>query len=121
MPAAAGMVSAPALDEGGRAISVPVTVPFQFDNTTSGLARYSCAQFVRDSDWWGRTWPDDHQDDFYGLVLGYSNLAGNVSTTGSSSFEGRWKAAIEDCRKPADRLFVDTFRPEGDLLRRVYR
>jgi TonB family protein len=134
LTAANAAVFDPAHDAQGAAIAVPAKIPYEFSNAKSpgkggGALRYKCDQFARDYDWWFKTWPAGAHDDFYLLVLGYSTLAQSRKADGSTDlskfgssnkdFEDRWKAAIEDCRKKPDSLFIDIFQPEGPFLRRL--
>lgn len=126
----------PAKDAAGVALTVPAQMPVEFSNAKTlgeggGVLRYRCGQFARDYDWWFKTWPANKHDDFYFLVLGFSTLAKARAPNGSidlkkfgavnNDFDSRWKAAVEACRAAPDRLFIDVFKPEGDLLKGMAR
>jgi TonB family protein len=130
LAAATAAVFEPARDEHGVAIAKHAQVPYDFSNARTagkggGALRYRCDQFVRDYDWWYKTWPADQHDDFYLMVLGYDSLialrSGNLGDIAESNknFESHWRATIEDCRKSPDKLFVDVIEPEGPFLRRL--
>lgn len=125
MTTAAATVFEPARDAKGTPISVPISVPYAFDNSRTpgrggGVLRYKCDQFARDMDWWYRTWPESKKDTFYTLVLGVSLLSqGGLKVGLNREFESRWKAAIEACKTKPDRLFIDVFQPEGEVMRRL--
>ena len=134
LAAAAETIFEPARDERGEPLAVRAAMPFEFTNAKSpgkggGALRYKCDQFARDYDWWFRMWPSDKHDDFYLLVLGITTIARSRSNDGSfdfskfgstnKDFDARWKAAVEACRSKPNRLFIDVFKPEGELLRRM--
>lgn len=134
LAAAAASVFEPARDAAGEPIAILARMPFEFTNAKSagkggGVLRYRCDQFARDYDWWYRTWPADKHDDFYFLVLGFSTIAKSQGANGrldyekfgsvNKDFDARWRAAVEACRAKPDRLFIDVFKPEGDMLKRM--
>ena len=134
LAAAAETVFEPARDEAGVPLAVRGRMPFEFTNAKSpgkggGALRYKCDQFARDYDWWSKTWPGDKHDDFYLAVLGITTMARSRAKDGSidyskfgsanKDFDARWNATVETCRSKPDRMFIDVFKPEGDLLRRM--
>jgi TonB family protein len=134
LTAANAAVFEPAHDAQGAAIAVPANIPYDFSNAKSpgkggGALRYKCDQFVRDYDWWYKTWPADKHDDFYLMVLGYSSLAQSQHAGGgvdlskfadsNEDFNSRWHKTVEECRKTPDKLFIDVIEPEGPFLRRL--
>lgn len=132
LAAAQAAVFEPARDANGEPLAIRVVMPFEFSNAKSagkggGALRYKCDQFARDYDWWFKTWPADEKDDFYYLVLGLTTTAqlhagkldaSNVRAT-TEGFEARWKKAVKTCQAKPDKLFLDVFKPEGDMLRRL--
>lgn len=130
LTAANAAVFEPAHDAQGAAIALPVQVPYDFSNAKSpgkggGALRYKCDQFVRDYDWWYKTWPADKHDDFYSMVLGYDlavsalRINSDALAETAKSFDRHWRATVEACRKNQDKLFLDVIAPEGPLLRRL--
>ena len=130
LAAANAAVFEPAHNEQGAAIAKLVQIPYDFSNAKTpgpggGALRYRCDQFVRDYDWWFKTWPADKHDDFYFSVLGYETIAringGNLQALGeeTKNFDAHWRATVEDCRKNPDKLFIDVIEPEGPFLRRL--
>lgn len=121
----------PAKDANHLPIAIFARMPVEFDNARSseppsGVQRYKCGQFAKDYRWWTSVWPQDKKDDFYLLVLGLSTMAksrrpdGKIDMAAFASvnrdFDARWKAAVEECEKAPELLFVDVFKPEGDMF-----
>ncbi len=123
----------PAKDAAGQPIAIVVNMPFEFSNTTApegngvGIIRYRCDQFVRDSDWWSKTWPG-RIDNFRAFVSGYSIIARSQTESGTTEerygkafrddgFGARWQAAIAACRNAPDKLMVDMLEQEGEMLK----
>lgn len=134
MVAAAATIFEPARDAAGEPISVVSKFPVEFSNARSpgkggGVLRYRCDQFVRDYDWWAKTWPSNKHDEFYLMTLGVTTMALSMGMDGridyqkfgtvNQNFDQRWKAAAEACRSKPAKLFIDVFKPEGDMLRRL--
>jgi TonB family protein len=128
LAAASAAVFEPAHDEQGAAVAKHARIPYDFSNAKTpgkggGALRYRCDQFVRDYDWWFKTWPADKRDDFYLVVLGYNTIAamrGNqFPADAAKNFESHWRATVEDCRKKPEKLFIDVIDPEGPLLRKL--
>ena len=81
-------------------------------------AQYRCDQFVRDYDWWYRTWPSGQQDRIFKTLRGYVVLAEMQSGKMSQvNFDSEWKAAIEACRSSPDKLMLDLLKPHGKFIR----
>lgn len=114
------MLFEPAKDADGKPLSVPANLPLEYLATDfhgpRGLAHYQCAQFVRDYDWWFKTWPAEKQDRVYKTLRGYAVL-NDLRSGKSSDFSSEWKDAIERCRKAPDRLMLDMLKPHGNLFR----
>lgn len=135
LAAAAGSRFNPALDADGQAIAVPVKMPFEFSNTSSeegtvvGMASYRCDQFVRDTDWWARTWPDT-QHEFMSFIKEIAVVSPTMHMSGdtaerfqaaskSANFDKRWATAVAQCRAKPDGLFVDALKPEGEMFKNM--
>lgn len=121
----------PAQDASGAPIVVPVQAVLEFSHVDfrgpRGLSEYRCDQFVRDYDWWGRTWAADRHDRIYMTLRGYVALttlhsAGAAEAlSGSSDFAEQWTAAIEACRsKPAARM-IDALPRRSSLKALILR
>ena len=130
LAAASAAVFDPAHDEQGTPVAKHAQVPYNFSNANTpgkggGALRYRCDQFVRDYDWWFKTWPDDKKSDFYLLVLGYETLLSmrggslQVQPDAAKNFDIHWRATVESCRKKPDKLFIDVIDPEGPFLRKL--
>jgi TonB family protein len=124
LASASSMLFAPARDAEGRPISIPARLPLEYSHVdfhgSRGLAQYRCDQFVRDYDWWYRTWPADKQDRVFKTLRGYAVLA-NMRSGKETNFDAEWKAAIESCRKSPDKLMLDQLKPHGRLFRDMVR
>lgn len=120
LAAVPAMLFAPARDAGGRPLSIPATLPLEYSQTDfrgeRGLARYRCAQFVRDYDWWYRTWPADRQDRVFKTLRGYAAVA-DLRSGKAGDFASEWKQAIEACRGSPDKLMIDMLKTHGALIR----
>jgi TonB family protein len=136
LAAAALQTYGPAKNEAGEPIAVIFQTTFRFDNYRSsegvGAARYMCAQFVLDSDWWKQTFPQKQfrETEFYTMMRGLGVIARLGQGQGAAqalarenneAFDARWLKAIESCRaRPAVR-FADVFKPEGDYILNMER
>lgn len=111
----------PARDADGRAMSVLAKLEVEYLQTNfhgaDGLARYQCAQFVRDYDWWYRTWPPEKDDRVFATLRGYATIAQLRSGGVTGDFKAEWMQAIDDCRRSPKRLMLDMLKPHGPLLR----
>jgi TonB family protein len=112
LAAATASTFVPAKDADGAALPVVIVMPFDLVAYKAvggmGITKYSCAQFVRDMDWWASAHPDktfkDHE--LYRMELGFEMMAmisqarGNNAALGKSinAFADRWTAAIDLCR-----------------------
>lgn len=121
----------PAKDADGNAIAIPMMLPLKFDNIratsrSDGVMSYSCAQFVRDQDWWNANWGDTKEkDDFYSMMLGLAMLSrkGGIAAPGFTEaiedFRKLFDATVRKCRATPDKLVLDVFKPYGDAFRRM--
>lgn len=110
---------APAADEAGTSLAVPVVMPIEFYAFQSaepggGLVHYTCDQFVRDTDWWKSAHPDAKWANFklYTFMVGVAVLWGPGKNTierlkSSQNIEQQWPMWIEACRGHREQLFVD--------------
>lgn len=136
LAAAALQTYRPAKNEAGEPIAVIFQSTFRFDNYRSsegvGAARYMCAQFVLDSDWWKQTFPQKQfrETEFYTMMRGLGVIArlgqGQGSTQAlvgesNEAFEARWLRAIESCRRRPAARFADVMKPEGDYILNMER
>jgi len=127
LTAATAAVFEPARDEHGAPIAKHVEIPYNFSNARGpgDVLHYRCDQFVRDYDWWFKTWPLDKRDDFYSWVLGYDAIGylargdSDGAINAAKNFDAHWRETMEACRKHPDKLFVDVIEPEGPILRRL--
>lgn len=120
------MLFEPARDAEGKPLAIPAKLPLEYANVNfhgaNGLAGYRCEQFVRDYDWWYRTWPADKQDRVFKTLRGFVVLADMKSGKQSqATFETEWKTAIESCRQSPDKLMIDMLKPHGALIRGMVR
>lgn len=124
-------VFTPGKDANGNPAAMTITFPLKFDNLransrSNGVLSYSCAQFVRDQDWWNATWGDTKEkDDFYSMMLGLAMLSrkGGIAAPGFSEaiedFRKLFETTIRKCRATPDKLVLDIFKPYGDAFRRM--
>ena len=114
------MLFDPARDADGKPLSVPAILPLEYSQVDfhgpRGLAQYQCGQFVRDYDWWYRTWPADKQDRVFKTLLGFVAVA-DLKSGNAGDFGTEWKAAIEACRRSPHNLMLDQLKPHGALVR----
>jgi TonB family protein len=119
------MLFEPARDADGKPLSVPANLPLEYSQTDfhgpRGLAHYQCGQFVRDYDWWYRTWPAEKQDRVFKTLRGFVVLADLKSGKTSGDFASEWKRAIESCRKSPDKLMLDMLKPHGSFIRAMVK
>jgi TonB family protein len=119
------MVFEPARDESGEALSIPANLPLEYSHVKfhgpEGLAQYRCDQFVRDYDWWYRTWPAEHQDRVFKTLRGYAVVADMRSGQSGTDFDTEWRSAIEACRKAPKKMMLDMLKPHGALFRGMVR
>lgn len=112
--------------------TVPTQIAYEFVSYRSpgqggGVLRYTCAQFVRDQDWWKATWPAKERSAFENMMagLGFLVLMGRERWTGSDyktwsdGFKVRFPKAVEDCRAKPEALAIDMLKPEGLYARRL--
>jgi TonB family protein len=115
------MLFEPARDAEGNPLSIPADLALEFGHVDfrgpRGLSQYRCEQFVRDYDWWYRTWPADAQDRIFKTLRGYVALSGMQSGKPAGDFDSEWKATIEACRKSPGRLMLDMLKPDGAFIR----
>ncbi len=111
--AALASTFAPATDADGAPLPIIVAMPFDLvaykSNEGPGMVQYTCAQFVRDMDWWRSVNPDKpfSQHELHNLESGMEFAAAISRAKGdyarlkgfSSNFDQRWIDAIEYCRK----------------------
>jgi TonB family protein len=125
LAAAPSMLFEPARDADGKPLSIPANLPLEYSQTDfhghRGVAHYQCGQFVRDSDWWYRTWPADKQDRIFKTLRGFVLLADMRSGKASGDFASEWKQAIESCRRSPDKLMLDMLKPHGSFIRTMVR
>ena len=118
------MLFEPARDAAGSPLDIVSVVSLEYSHVDfhgpRSLAQYRCDQFVRDYDWWYRTWPADKHDRIFETLRGFTALAdlraGNASRT---DFEAEWKAAVEACRQSPQKRMLDMFATHGKLLRQM--
>jgi len=118
------MLFEPAHDADGKALSIPANLPLEFSQVDfhgpAGLAYYRCDQFVRDYDWWYRTWPADQQDRVFKTLRGFAAVA-DMRTGKTADFDAEWKSAIESCRRSPSKMMLDQLKPHGALFRGMVR
>lgn len=118
------MLFEPARDAAGKALSIPANLPREYSQVAfhgpAGLAQYRCDQFVRDYDWWYRTWPVDQQDRVFKTLRGFAVVA-DMRTGKTADFDTEWKSAIESCRKSPSKMMLDQLKPHGALFRGMVR
>jgi TonB family protein len=119
------MLFEPARDAERKSLSIPAKLPLEYSHTgfhgPKGIAHYRCDQFVRDYDWWYRTWPADKQDRVFKTLRGFVVLADMKSGKPTANFESEWKGAIEACRRSPDKLMLDMLKPHGAFIRGMVR
>lgn len=116
------MLFKPARDVEGKPLAIPAKLSLEYGHVDfrgpRGVAQYRCDQFVRDYDWWYRTWPSGQQDRIFKTLRGYVVLAEMQSGKMSQvNFDSEWKAAIEACRSSPDKLMLDLLKPHGKFIR----
>lgn len=118
------MLFEPALDADGNALSIPANLPLEYSQVAfhgpAGLAQYRCDQFVRDYDWWYRTWPADQQDRVFKTLRGFA-VVDDMRTGKSTDFDAEWKSGIESCRTSPKKMMLDQLKPHGALFRGMVR
>lgn len=119
------MVFEPARDGEGKPLSIPADLPLDYSQVKfhgpGGLTQYRCDQFVRDYDWWYRTWPVEHHDRVFETLRGFAVVADLRSGKSGINFDTEWKSAIEACRKSPDKMMLDLLKPHGTLFRGMLR
>jgi TonB family protein len=112
----------PARDASGKPLSIPITysieipaVRFRGENS---LLEYSCAQFVRDHDWWRTAWPDGTRDRVYKTLNGYIAVADLRGAFGGNAprFEDDWAAAVESCRARPEARMIEQLAFYGKFI-----
>jgi TonB family protein len=119
----ASMLFEPARDVDGKPLSLWVDLALEFAHVNfrgeASLATYRCDQFVRDYDWWYRTWPTGVNDRIFKTVRGYVYVAHTDLKAGA--FDAEWKAAIESCRASPNKLMLDMLKPHGSFVRQMLK
>jgi len=119
------MTFEPARDADGAPLSTPAHLPLEYSQVNfhgpEGLAHYRCDQFVRDYDWWYRTWPAEHQDRVFKTLRGFAAVADMRSGKSPTNFVAEWKSAIDACRKSPNRMMLEMLNPHGALFRGMVR
>jgi len=123
LAAVPSMLFEPARDADGNALDIVSNISLEYTQADfhgpQSLARYRCDQFVRDYDWWYRTWPSGQEDRIFKTLRGIVVLS--EAKFNAADFAAEWKAAIEACRAAPDKLMLDTLKPHGDLVRGMVR
>lgn len=114
------MLFEPAKDGAGKPLSIPADLPLEYPATDfhgpRGLAQYKCAQFVRDYDWWSRTWGAEKQDRVYKTLRGFAAV-NDLRSGKSIDFATEWKEAAERCRSAPNGMMLNMLTPHGTLFR----
>lgn len=119
------MVFEPARDAAGQPLAIVSNMSLEYPHVgfhgKAGLRHYRCDQFVRDYDWWYRTWPADKVDRVFATVRGFVTMAYLQRRAPVPDFGAEWKAAVEACRGQPDRLMIDMLTPDGRIIRDMIR
>lgn len=118
------MLFAPARDADGKPLSIPANLPLEYSQTDfhdqKGLLQYQCAQFVRDYDWWYRTWSTDKENRIFKTLRGFVVMA-DMKSNQTGDFSSEWKQAVEACRISPHKLMLDMLKPHGSFIRTMVR
>jgi TonB family protein len=118
------MLFEPARDADGNALSIPANLPLEYSQVAfhgpAGLTQYRCDQFVRDYDWWYRTWPANQHDRVFKTLRGFAVIA-DMRTGKSADFDAEWKSAIASCRTSPSKMMLDQLKLHGALFRGMVR
>lgn len=113
----------PARDADGRPLSLWANISLEYGHVNfrdaPSLAQYRCDQFVRDYDWWYRTWPEGAQDRIFKTLRGFVYTADRDLKAGA--FDAEWKAAVEACRASPKKLMLDMLKPHGSFVRQMVK
>jgi len=127
----------PAKDANGNAIATLYDESFQFENFSDpgagrGILQYRCEQFVRDEDWWSRTWPSEEPSYFYTMMRGMDVLLDVSSPDVQRSLQAEptrpekkqdfkiiWRSAIDGCRSNPNTPVIDMMGIVGRAARRL--
>jgi TonB family protein len=125
LAAASEVVFEPARDVSGKALSIPAKFAIEYPQAkfhgTDGLSQYRCAQFVRDYDWWYRTWPAEKNDRVFATLRGFVTVAELRGGNTKIDFKAEWSQAIDDCRRAPNKLMLDMLKPHGRMLREMVK
>jgi TonB family protein len=133
LAAAQASVMRPFHDGAGKPITIPTNFPFEFVNYRSpgeggGVLRYDCGQFARDEQWLKQVATGEKatdKGDFHAMMLGLGYIARGFNTDANAvraqiaDFDKRWEKAITTCAAQPKKLFVDVFKPEGEIAKRL--
>jgi TonB family protein len=113
------MLFEPARDADGNAMDIVSRISLEYTQVDfhgpRSLAQYRCEQFVRDYDWWYRTWPADEEDRIFKTLRGVVVIS--EPKFSASDFAAEWKAAIEACRAAPTASMLDMLKPHGPFIR----
>lgn len=103
----------PGLDVEGRPMEAPVSARITFSrDTIETMGKKTCAEFVRDQDWYRTTWPEpDAKSPLYYSTLGLFTLIAINKGSGAGlqmvrAFGAAWEKAYKTCQKKPDALYI---------------
>ncbi len=112
----------------GQPDSLQIRLPFEFnqasgggDNYLAGIKTYSCAAFLKESEWWVGAHPDKKLSDFplYGFIRGLQLLTpellgpqkpGAKMSAGYIGHPAQWENATNRCRAAPSSTFLAEYR-----------
>jgi len=118
LDAARQAVFEPARDANGAPNAVYISVRFNFDNAASldgkTFGTYRCGQFLRDQEWWRKTWPDGPPRDKFsnllsGMVIVSAGTRPEMLRENAGRLDGIWRTTQDWCRSKPDAPVKDVF------------
>lgn len=103
----------PGLDLAGKPVEAPVSARITFSmDTIATMGKKTCAEFVRDQDWYKATWPEpDARSPLFYSTLGLFTLIAIRKGSGAGllmvrAFVAAWEETYETCQKKPDALYI---------------
>ncbi|MCF8505841.1 MAG: energy transducer TonB [Caulobacter sp.] len=103
----------PGLDVEGKPMEAPVSARITFSgDTIATMTKKTCAEFVRDHDWFRATWPEPEvKSPLYYSTLGLFTLVAIRKGSGAGllmvrAFGEGWEKTYKTCRKKPDALYL---------------
>lgn len=105
----------PGLDVEGKPMEAPVSARITFSgDTIETMGKKTCAEFVRDHEWFRATWPEaEVKSPLYYSTLGLFTLVAIRKGSGAGllmvrAFGEAWEKTYKTCQKKPDALYITT-------------